>query len=202
MSLFSEYLVPVFLGIGLSAACGLRVFLPMFAVSLLSYFGKLPLTESLQWLGTSPAIILLGVATVVEIGAYYIPWLDHLLDSITIPTSIAGGTLLLASVNPELEPLIKWSVALIAGGGTAGIISVGTAATRLKSTAISGGATNFVVTTLENAGSLFLTLVAFLVPVLAVVLVIGFLYLCVLLIIKVKRTASEIFSRKDAKAQS
>ena len=188
MEFFSAYLLPVFLGIGLSAACGLRVFLPVFAVSLLSYFGKIPLSENFQWLATMPALITFGLATLLEIIAYYIPWLDHVLDSVTIPSSIAGGAMLLASVNPELEPLLKWTLALVAGGGTAGIISVGTAATRLKSTAVSGGATNFIVATLENAGSLTLTVLAVLVPVLAGMIVLVFLYFCVQLIRKVKRT--------------
>ncbi|MDZ4845492.1 MAG: DUF4126 domain-containing protein [Chitinophagales bacterium] len=190
MEFFSEYLIPIFLGIGLSAACGLRVFLPVFALSLVSYFGNFTLSENFHWLATLPAVIAFGAATVLEIIAYYIPWLDHLLDSVTIPSSIAGGTMLLASVNPELEPLIKWTLALIAGGGTAGIISVGTAMTRLKSTAMSGGATNFIIATIENAGSLFLTIVAFLIPVIAVIIVAGFLYFCVLLIRKVKRTVA------------
>lgn len=190
MEIFTHYVAPVFLGIGLSAACGLRVFLPMFAVSLAAHFGNIPLSENFQWLATLPAVITFGAATLLEIIAYYIPWLDHLLDSVTIPSSIAGGTMLLASVNPELEPLIKWTLALVAGGGTAGIISAGTAVTRLKSTAISGGATNFIIATIENAGSLFLTLVAFLIPLLAVIIVAGFLYFCVMLIRKVKRTVA------------
>lgn len=190
MEYFSAYVVPVFLGIGLSAACGLRVFLPVFAVSLVAHFGNIPLSENFQWLASLPALIAFGAATLLEVVAYYIPWLDHLLDSITIPSSIAGGTMLLASVNPELEPLIKWTLALVAGGGTAGIISAGTAMTRLKSTAISGGATNFIIATIENAGSLFLTIVAFLIPLLAVIIVAGFLYFCVQLILKVKRSVT------------
>jgi hypothetical protein len=70
-----EIAVSVALGVGLAAATGLRVFLPLLVASVAAYTGHLPLAESFAWLATPPALILLSVATLVEILAYYIPGL-------------------------------------------------------------------------------------------------------------------------------
>ncbi len=177
MLLIQEYVIPVLLGVGLSAACGLRVFLPLFVLSLFSRFGDLPITTHFEWLSSWPAIIALGSASIIEIIAYYIPWLDNLLDGITIPSSVIAGTLVLASTNPELETVVRWTIAIIAGGGTAGLISTSTALLRAKSTMLSGGATNFLVASAETMGAALLSLIAALIPIIAGILVLWLFYI-------------------------
>ena len=117
-------LLSVALGIGLAAACGFRVFVPLLLVSVAAKAGKLTLVSSFQWMGTDTAMIAFAIATALEVGAYYIPWLDNLLDSVTTPAAVVAGTIITAAVITDMSPLMKWSLALIAGGGTAGVMVV------------------------------------------------------------------------------
>lgn len=183
-----QYIIPVMLGIGLSASCGLRVFLPLFSLSVIGLTGGIQLASGFEWLSSWPALIVFGSASMVEVITYYIPWLDNMLDTVSIPSSVAAGTLILASANPELESTARWTLALIAGGGTAGLISAGTSILRVKSTLVSGGATNFLVATFETIGSVFMLLLSLLVPVIAGILVLLLLYTVIRLIIQRKKT--------------
>jgi len=119
-----ELVLSICLGIGLAAACGFRVFIPLFLASLLSYFdmGTFGITDSFEWIGSLPALITFGVASLVEIFAYYIPFVDNALDTIAVPLATISGTLITLSTMLELEPLVQWTIALIAGGGIAGLI--------------------------------------------------------------------------------
>lgn len=170
-----DIILALSLGITLSAASGFRIFLPPLVVSLAALSGNLELSSGFAWVGTYPTTVALGVATIVEIVAYYVPVVDNLLDTIEIPTAIAIGTLLTAANLGDVNPLLQWSIAAIAGGGTAGIIETFTAMTRAGSTATTGGFGNFLVATAEALSSGILTFLAFTVPFLAVALVIGLL---------------------------
>jgi hypothetical protein len=109
------------LGVGLAAATGFRVFLPMLVVSVAAYTRYLPVGENFAWLGTPSALMMLGVATAVEILAYYIPGVDNLLDTLATPAAVVAGTLVSAAVITDLPPMLKWTTAIIAGGGVAGL---------------------------------------------------------------------------------
>jgi hypothetical protein len=159
------------LGIGVAAAVGLRVFLPMLVVSIAAYTGHLPLSGGFEWLGTAPAIVMLGVAAVVEILAYYIPGVDNLLDALSAPAALIAGTVVAAAVMTELPPIVKWTTAVIAGGGAAGLTQGLTSLLRMKSTVMTGGLGNHALSTGEWGGALVLSLLALAVPVLAVALV-------------------------------
>jgi hypothetical protein len=172
------------LGISLSAACGFRIFVPPLVMSLAALYGDFPLTSEFEWLGTYPAAIALGVATVVEILAYYIPVIDSWLDLIEIPTAIVVGTILTAASLGDVNPLLQWTLAVIAGGGTAGIIDSATSLARLTTTGMTGGVGNFLVATTEALCSAVLSLLAFLLPLLAGGLVIGLLILSINKLIK------------------
>ncbi len=162
----------VMLGICLAAACGLRVFLPLFIASVLSYLhvGGVDLRWGFEWMSTLPAVIAFGAATLVEILGYYIPYVDHLLDVIAVPLASVAGTVVAASTMAHLPPLWTWSLALIAGGGLAGLIAGSTATTRVASTASTGGLGNHVVSTAETAGAAALSLLAWFLPIIAFVL--------------------------------
>jgi hypothetical protein len=162
-----DTLLSIALGLGLAAAAGLRVFVPVFGAGLAAQFGGLPLSSGFAWVGTTPALIAFGTATALEIGAYYIPWLDHLLDVAATPAAVIAGVVASAAVITDLPPMITWIVALIGGGGAAGIMQMLSVGARVKSTALTGGLGNPVVATGEALGAVTLTAIAILLPVVA-----------------------------------
>lgn len=178
---YFPYILSAFIGIGLSAATGFRVFLPMFAVSLASYFHWIPMSEQFEWLAGLPTLITTGIATIVEILAYYIPFIDHLLDTISVPMATAAGTILFASQFADFGTFPQWALALIAGGGTAATISSGFAGIRAASTATTGGLGNSIVGTTETAGAGIMSILAMAVPVIAAIIAIILVILVVVL---------------------
>lgn len=173
----AETVLSIFLGIGLSASVGFRVFLPLLALSLAAYNGLWELNESWQWLGSLTAVITLGVAAAVELFAYFIPWLDNLLDTLAIPLAGLAGTAVVVSTVAGLDPVVTWSLAIIAGGGTATAIKGAAASGRMASTLSTGGLANPVVAAAETGTAAVMSLTAVLAPVVAAVLVIGVLAL-------------------------
>ena len=107
----------VVLGIGLAAATGFRLFLPLLILSGAAYTGHVSLDESFAWLGTPAAIIMLGTAATAEAVAFYIPGVDNLLDTLATPGAVVAGTVMSAAVITDLPPIMKWTAAVIAGGG-------------------------------------------------------------------------------------
>jgi hypothetical protein len=164
------------IGIGLAASCGFRVFVPMLVMSIAVRAGQLELTEGWAWLGTWPAITAFAVATVLEIGGYYVPFVDNFLDTVQTPAAVVAGIVATAACVSHMSPLLQWTTAIIAGGGIAGAIQTGTVMLRGASTVSTGGAGNFVVATAELVMSFVMAALAVLVPILAglVVLVMGF----------------------------
>ena len=164
-----SYALSAFIGIGLAAASGFRVFMPVFAVSLASYMGWINLPESFAWLAGLPTLIASAIAMVVEILAYYIPFVDHILDSVNIPLATVAGSMLFASQFTTMDTFPQWALALIAGGGTAATISSGFAGTRAASTATTGGLGNSVVATTETAGAGIMSILAMAAPIIAAI---------------------------------
>ena len=185
----SDLAVSIALGIGLAAATGFRVFLPMLITSAAAYSGHLPLGENFAWLGTAPALAMLGVAAVVEILAYYIPGVDNLLDTLATPAAFVAGSIVSAAVMADVSPMLKWTTAIIAGGGIAGVTQGVTALLRAKSTVFTAGVGNPVIATAELGGSLLVSLLALAAPIIAVVVVAVFLWLAIRLIRKIARRA-------------
>jgi hypothetical protein len=167
----------VFVGLGLSAAAGLRIFIPLLAASVASLTGQLELASGFDWIGTTPALVGFAVAAAVEIAAYLIPFLDNVLDALAAPVAAVAGTVLTASSIVEMSPWLKWSLAIIAGGGIAGTIHVFTGATRLTSTATTGGLANPAVSTAEAGGALGVSVLAIAAPILGVLLALLLVYL-------------------------
>lgn len=168
-----ETALSIMVGIGLSAACGFRVFVPLVVVSLAAFTGHLQLSPEFQWLATWPALIAFGTATVIEIAGYYIPWLDHVLDVIATPSAIVAGTIITASMVMDLSPFLKWTLAVIAGGGAAGLVQATTVMTRAASFLGTGGTANPVVATAELSGSILTSLLALFAPLAAMLLLVG-----------------------------
>jgi len=173
-----ETVTSIGLGIGLSAACGFRVFVPLLIASILGMTGWLPMTsEGTQWLATVPAVVTFATATLLEVLAYLIPWLDNLLDSIATPAAVVAGVLVSVSTMVGLPPLVRWTVALIAGGGVAGAVQGMTVLARAKSSTFTGGAGNHVIAIGEVIGSIVASVAAIVFPVVALVLVLIGLFL-------------------------
>ena len=179
--------VSIALGIGLAAATGLRVFLPLLIVSGASYTGYLPVGENFAWLATPGAMTLLGVAAIVEILAYYIPGVDNLLDTIATPAAFVAGTVVAAAVITDLPPMVKWATAVIAGGGIAGATQGMTALLRAKSTMFTGTLGNPVIATAESGGSLIVSLLALAAPLAAILLIVAFFWLTIRLLRRITR---------------
>ncbi|MEO2053051.1 MAG: DUF4126 domain-containing protein [Allomuricauda sp.] len=172
MNIEPNTIISIFLGIGLAASVGFRIFLPLFALSLAAYFGVWELNESWQWIGSLAALITFGVATVVEIFAYFIPWVDNVLDGLALPLAGIAGTAVMVSTIANLDPVVTWSLAIIAGGGTATAIKGANATGRLTSSATTGGLANPIVSTLETGTAVVVSTASILVPPIAAILVI------------------------------
>lgn len=170
-----EIFLSLCLGVGLAACSGFRVFVPLLLSSLAVHFDLANVTTGFEWMGTWTAIGILATATVLEIGGYYIPWVDNLLDTIATPAAFAAGTLLTTSFVEIDNPVLQWGLGLIMGGGTAGFIQAGTSMVRLASTKFSGGMANPVVATFENILSVLFTFFTFWFPLIAFVIVVLFI---------------------------
>jgi hypothetical protein len=166
-----ETMLAIITGIGLSAACGFRIFIPLLAMSLAAKFGYLTLAAGFEWIGGDYAMITFASATVLEVIAYYIPWLDNVMDTIASPVSILAGTIATASVITDMPPSLKWMLAIIAGGGIAGLLQGTTTALRAKSSIFSGGLGNPLVATLELAGAAIVAFLAIAIPIAGFILV-------------------------------
>jgi hypothetical protein len=185
----TETIISIFLGIGLAASVGFRVFLTLFALSLASYFNVWELNESWQWIGSMTALITLGVATLVEIGTYYIPFVDNLMDTIAIPLATVAGTAVMVSTVADLSPVVTRALAIIAGGGTAATIKSATSATRLTSSVSTAGFGNPIVTTIETGSSIVMTLLSIFLPIIGFIMVIVILIVFYKLYKKIKPTS-------------
>jgi len=166
-----EVLISIFLGIGLAAAVGFRVFLPLLILSLAGYYDVISLNESWQWIGSLTAVITLGVATLIEIFGYYIPWFDNILDTIALPLATLAGTAVMVATITNLDPVITWALAIIAGGGTAAAIKGNASAARLTSSTTTAGFANPILTTVETGISTLMSILSIFVPIIAFILV-------------------------------
>jgi hypothetical protein len=161
--------IPV--GLALSTAAGLRVFIPLLVTSLASRSGYLALTPSMSWIASDAALVAFVTAAIMEVGAYYVPWLDNVADAIATPAAITAGIIEMAAVTPDLPPLLRWTVAVIAGGGVAGFAQLATTLLRFKSSTLTAGTGNPIVATAELVGSLAIAVLALLAPLVAAVFV-------------------------------
>ncbi len=166
-----ETLLSLCVGVGLSAACGFRVFVPLLIMSAAAQSGHLELTAGFAWIGTAPALTAFAVATVCEVLSYYIPVVDNLLDVIATPAAVVAGTVVAASVVTGMSPFWTWSAAIIAGGGVAGATQASTVALRGTSTVATAGFANPLVSTGELAGAIGTSVLAILAPIVAVIVV-------------------------------
>lgn len=177
------------LGLSLAAASGFRVFVPSLVLALAARFGGLELPAEAAWLEHPLALTALAVATVAEVGAYYVPLLDNLLDTLALPAAGIAGTLLARAFFPEAAPLAEWTAAAVLGGGAALGVQGLTSLTRLASTGSTAGLANPVVATGENVAATGLSLLALAAPAAAVALVLILLVVAARKLVLRRRTS-------------
>jgi hypothetical protein len=172
----TEFLLSLCVGIGLSAACGFRVFVPLLITSLAAHSGHLTLAPGFQWIASPAAVAAFSIATILEIAAYYVPWVDNMLDTIATPAAAVAGTIITASMVGDVSPFLKWSLAVIGGGGAAAAVQTGTVLVRGISTATTAGFANPIFATVELGGALSTSVVALVVPPLILLVLAAALY--------------------------
>ena len=176
-----EVVFAVLTGVGLSAACGFRIFLPLLALNLASIYGLVGLAPGFEWIGGRQVTIAFGLVTALEIAAYYIPWLDNIMDSIASPVSVIAGTIVTASLITDMPPSLKWTISIIAGGGIAGLLQGATVALRAKSTVFTGGLGNFIVASFELLASAIVAFMSLILPIVAFILALLLVTYCLIL---------------------
>jgi hypothetical protein len=191
VSAIFQGLVAATVGVGLAASCGFRVFVPLLVMSAAVKAGMLELSSGWEWVGNWPALGALACATLFEVGGYFVPWLDHLLDVAATPAAVIAGIVATAACTSHMDPLLEWSLAIIAGGGAAAAVQTATVVTRGASTATTGGLGNWVVSTFELALSFVTSILAILAPFLGVAL-------CVIGVLVIRR----MLKRRRAKLEA
>ncbi len=182
-----DYLLFTLAGVGLAAACGFRVFVPLLVLSIASISGHLELAPDFAWIGTWPALVIFAVATALEITAYYVPWLDHLLDTIAAPAAVVAGIVVTASVVTEMSPVLRWPLAVIAGGGVAGAVQLATSTLRRASEVMTAGFSQPVASSVENGGAVGMSVLSIVLPVAAFAITIAMVGAVVFLIARMHR---------------
>lgn len=159
-----ETIIGACIGIGLAAACGMRVFIPLLVLGLASKAGFVTLSESTAWLASTPALWTLGVACLVEVAAYWVPSIDHALDVVAAPAALAAGTLVAASQFGEFTPALSWGLGAIAGGGVAGLSTATSVSARGVGTVSTAGLVNPLISSVQSALSAVVSVLAVVVP--------------------------------------
>ncbi|VEG13836.1 DUF4126 domain-containing protein [Moraxella cuniculi] len=182
-----EMILSVCLGVGLAASAGFRLFVPLFALSLAAYFGLIPLNDTWLWLGSLSAVVILGVASVVESVSYLVPVVDNLLDTIAVPLAGVAGTLVMASTLADFSPATTWALAIVAGGGAATAIKTTSAATRAVSTVGTAGTINPAIGMVETGAAIGLSAVSIVFPIIGMVIAVLGIVLLIWLFVRLKR---------------
>jgi len=188
-----QIVLQVFLGVALAAVCGYRIFVPLLVMGIAGLAGYMQFAEGFQWISSYPAVIIFGVATILEIVGYFIPHVDNFLNAISLPVGVVAGVIVAASVITDMNPILKWTLAIIAGGGAATLTSLMSNGVHQGSTVVSGGFANPIVSTAESVGTVAASALAIAIPVLSVVFVIVLVIVSILFI-------RILIKRKKAKA--
>jgi hypothetical protein len=187
-------IIAALMGLSLASASGFRVFLPPFLLSVAvrtDTLISLDLSDTgFAIFDSNAAVLVLGIACLAEFGAYYVPWLDNLLDTIASPAAVLSGIGMSSMILVEADPIIQWSFAIIAGGGSAGIIQITTVAIRGLSSSLTLGFGNSFVASGENIASIVLTLAALVAPILAAIFALILIALLIRQVIKKPKESS------------
>ena len=195
-------LTQVAMGISLAACAGLRAFLPLLAVGIAGRLDVIPLTRSFEWLESGPALVVFGLAVVFEVLADKVPFVDHALDVAETFVKPVAGAVVVASVVTELSPLQTTVLAIVAGSSSAVGLHLAKAKLRLVSSATTGGVGNPLLSLLEDAAAFLGTLVSLIVPLVALVALLGGVMLVWVLYPRIARLSSHDAGQTTGNRQS
>lgn len=160
-------------GMGLAAASGFRVFVPMLGMGLAIRAGHVDAGADWAWLAEPLTLVVLCVAVVAEVGGYFVPWFDNALDTLATPSAVVAGTVLTALMLGDAPAILQWALAIVAGGGTAGLVQTGSVVARAASTGTTGGLGNPIVAIGELLLSATFTILSMVLPLVAVGALLG-----------------------------
>lgn len=166
-----DIIMAILIGIGLSASAGFRVFTPLLITSIATKASWVTLASNFEWIGSTPALIAFSIATILEIGTYYIPFVDNMMKTIATPAAAIAGTILTASFIGELDPFLTWSVSVIGGGGIASITQLTTLTVRGASTLVTSGIGNIFVSIFEGASAIIMSILSLVLPFIVIIFV-------------------------------
>ncbi|MCE5292887.1 MAG: DUF4126 domain-containing protein [Nocardiaceae bacterium] len=174
----STWVLPLFLGLGLAAACGFRAFLPLLLLSAAVHFdlAGLSVNQSFAWIGSTNALIALSIAAAVELLADVIPYVDNLVSLIGNVTGPVAGAVAAGSVFASADPSTAAIAGIIVGAPTALTFSATQTGVRAVSTATTGGIANPFISVIESTLTFFMALLAILLPILIPIVLAGLLY--------------------------
>ncbi len=161
----------ILIAIGLAAACGFRIFVPPLVVGIADMLGWIDLASGMDWIGSPIAVTCFGIATVIEVAAYFIPAVNNLLDVIATPAAVIAGTVVGAGAIVDLPPLVQWTLAAIAAATVTGPIQVASASGRAATNVGTAGVGSPVFAILETIGSAVTAVLSVLIPIVAIGLV-------------------------------
>lgn len=186
-----DIVLSILIGLGLAAACGFRVFVPLLILAVATRSGAINLSPSLLWLASDGALVALSVASLLEVAAYWVPWVDHALDVVATPAAVVAGTIAAAGAfsftNTPNGEMLKWAAAAIAGGGLAGAVQLSTVVIRGASTLTTGGLANPLFATMESGLAIGTSVFAVVVPLAAGLVVLSGIALVLLALILRRR---------------
>lgn len=180
----------ILLGIGLSAAAGFRIFVPLLAVNLLANFSYVTLAENFDWLSSTSATIALSLAVILEFISSVIPVVDNIVKLLATSLALVAGVILMASFMGGVDPTFRWVISIVAGGGTATLAQIATTAVRGTVNFMTAGVGGIVVTIFEMILAILVTILSILMPILALVFL-GFIIYYVVKIMKGRRLVIE-----------
>lgn len=188
---FVDWLPAVALAIALAATAGVRAWLPLLLAGLLVRAGWLELGPSFAFLGSTKALVIFGVATVIEILGDKIPAVDHALDVLGAPLKLGAGALLAAAAFGTVsDPLTSVVLGVAVGAPTALVPHAAKSLFRAASTALTGGLANPLISLLEDVVAIALFALAVLVP----IAVAGGVLLVVTLVVRRRSASSPVRS--------
>ena len=189
MDVLTEVVPAVALAIALAACAGLRAWLPLLLTGLLARAGWLELGPSFQFLGSNRALVLFGIATVIELLADKVPAVDHTLDALsTVLRPAAGALLAAAALGQVTDPLSALALGTAIGAPAALVPHAAKSLVRAASTTLTAGLANPVLSLIEDGASFVLFALAVLVP----LVVVGLLALALLFIARRLRRISSV----------
>jgi len=163
---------PIVWGIALAAAAGLRLFMPFLLVGSMARFANMPTPDMLEWTATDGGLLLLLVATLLEILGDKIPVVDHALDTVATFLKPAAGLILPAALLYDFSPMGAWTLGIVAGAPLALGVHATKAGTRALSSGTTAGLGNPVLSVPEDALAVVILLFTVLAPVIAALLVV------------------------------